>query len=97
MASPDGALHLAYNGEIYNFQELRKRHDLGPMKSRTDTEVLLHLIRRKGMEAALDVIDGMYAFAAWDQAAHRLHLARDPFGIKPLFYAEHDGVLWFAS
>lgn len=100
MANEDQTVWLAYNGEIYNFRELKRNHALAErghvFASRTDTEVLLHLYEEKGTEA-LPLLDGMYAFALWDARRRIALLARDPFGVKPLFYARIDGVLWFAS
>jgi len=100
MASEDGTRWLAYNGEVYNFRELRRQFDLDGrghrFRSRTDTEVILHLFEERGIDC-LRELDGMYALALWDGRARTLHLARDPFGIKPLFYVVHAGTLWFAS
>jgi asparagine synthase (glutamine-hydrolysing) len=93
-----GPITLATNAEFYNYRSLASQHALNDsLKSRTDTEVILRLIERHGVEQTLSQIDGMYAFAAWDEAAGILHLARDPFGIKPLFVLHHAGVVWFAS
>jgi asparagine synthase (glutamine-hydrolysing) len=98
MTTEDGRVTVAYNGEIYNFRELWQQHGSGPpLKSRTDTEVLLRLSQAHGTKRCLQWIDGMYAFAVYDRTLQRLELARDPFGVKPLFTLEHDGVLWFAS
>ncbi|MEO8139049.1 MAG: asparagine synthase (glutamine-hydrolyzing) [Gemmatimonadota bacterium] len=98
MATADGRLCVVFNGEIYNFRELR--HELAPhreFQSGTDTEVLLHGYDVWGIDELLRRLRGMYAFALWDEAARSLHLARDPLGKKPLFYAEEDGRLLFAS
>ena len=93
-----GPITVATNAEIYNFRELAQAHGLNDsMRSRTDTEVLLRLIETQGVKTAIALIDGMYAFAAWDADHGTLHLARDPFGIKPLFVLEHNHVLWFSS
>ncbi len=100
MRSHSGNTTLAFTGELYNFRELKQsrnlERDVGPFRSRTDTEVVLHLLERSGHEV-LDDFDGMFALAAWDHRRHRLLLARDRFGIKPLFLLEHDGCFWFAS
>jgi len=88
-------LVLTYNGEIYNFRELRRGLDV-EFGSETDTEVLLRLLERDGL-AALDLLRGMFAFAAWDPIRRRLLAARDRLGIKPLFYRETEGGLAFAS
>lgn len=98
MASADGRYLIVYNGEIYNFRELREQaHAEGlRFRTRSDTEVLLELFARDG-EAVLARLRGMFAFVVWDRHAHRVFLARDPYGIKPLYVARaHDGWL-FAS
>jgi asparagine synthase (glutamine-hydrolysing) len=90
------ALTLTYNGEIYNYRELRRGLD-GPFHSESDTEVLLKLLARDG-EGALEQLDGMFAFAAWDAEAGTLLAARDRLGIKPFFWRElPGGGLAFAS
>jgi asparagine synthase (glutamine-hydrolysing) len=93
-----GALWVVFNGEIYNFRELRAELEaLGHrFRSATDTEVVVHALARWG-EAALARLDGMFALAAWDARAGRLLLARDRFGKKPLFYHYAGGLLAFAS
>ena len=89
MASADGNLHIVFNGEIYNFRELQKElEQQGTVfRSRSDTEVLLHLYAREG-EAMLGRLRGMFAFAIWDARKRELFLARDPHGIKPLYTAD---------
>ncbi len=89
---------VVMNGEIYNFQELRnalitKGHRF---ETRCDTEVLVHLYEDYG-EACVEHLRGMFAFALWDRDRQVLLLARDPLGIKPLFYAHQGGRFWFAS
>jgi len=100
MQSPSGATTLVWNGELYNFRELKRERNLerkvGSFRSRSDTEVVLHLLEQSG-HGVLDEFDGMFALAAWDNRTQRLLLARDRFGIKPLFLLEHDGCFWFAS
>lgn len=98
MLSADGNLAMSYNGEIYNYRELRRGLEAKGRVFRTesDTEVLLHLYAEKG-DAMLDDLRGMFAFALWDAQRQRLLLARDPFGIKPLYYADDGSTLRFAS
>lgn len=98
MASADGRYFLVYNGEIYNYLELRRELEgLGRrFRSHSDTEVLLEGFAEWG-PAILPRLLGMFAFAVLDTRERRLFLARDPFGIKPLFYHRHPGGLVFAS
>jgi asparagine synthase (glutamine-hydrolysing) len=87
------------NGEIYNFRDLRVRLEASGVRfvSNSDTEVLLRAYAAWGIET-INELRGMFAFALWDARARRLILARDPLGVKPLYYAElHDGGIIFAS
>jgi len=97
MRSPDGRYALTYNGEVYNFRELRDRL-AGRWSFRTtgDTEVVLAAFAAWG-PAAFRELHGMYAFALWDRHERALYLARDPMGIKPLFLARRGGAFYFAS
>jgi asparagine synthase (glutamine-hydrolysing) len=90
--------HLVYNGEIYNYRELRAELERHGHSFRTsgDTEVMLHAWTEWG-EQALDRLNGMFAFAIWDEGDRSLTLAGDPFGEKPLFYWADGGRLVFAS
>jgi asparagine synthase (glutamine-hydrolysing) len=98
MVSADGKLIVTFNGEIYNYRELRKGLEARGrvFRSQSDTEVLLHLYAEKG-EAMVHDLRGMFAFAIRDANRERLFLARDPFGIKPLYYADDGRTLRFAS
>ncbi|MGA9497227.1 MAG: asparagine synthetase B, partial [Terriglobales bacterium] len=89
---------IVYNGEIYNFRALRNELEaLGAkFKSHSDTEVILAAYRVWG-EACLTRLGGMFAFALWDASQKRLLLARDPIGIKPLYYYQSEQTLIFAS
>jgi asparagine synthase (glutamine-hydrolysing) len=93
-----GAVTVAYNGESYNFQELRLalQSEGRTFRGHSDTEVLLHAYDAWGLDG-LSRLEGMFAFALWDAARRRLLLMRDRLGIKPLFYAWHDGRLAFGS
>lgn len=98
MASPDGRWVITYNGEIFNFQELRVELEaLGRrFHSRTDTEVLLTAISQWGL-SAIERFNGMFAFALLDRESREVILVRDRYGIKPLYYAEMGKHLIFAS
>jgi asparagine synthase (glutamine-hydrolysing) len=88
---------LVFNGEIYNYLELRRELSDYPFKSRTDTEVLLAAYQRWGSKC-LDRLVGMFAFAIWDETEQKLFAARDRFGVKPFYYHQRDnGSLLFAS
>lgn len=91
-------LVIAFNGEIYNYAELRASLERGGARfhSHTDTEVVLQLYRRDGA-AMLGLLRGMYAFAIWDTRTRRMFVARDPFGIKPLYLADDGGTIRLAS
>lgn len=92
----DDALVLVANGEIYNYRELREDLTDDVFLTGSDCEPPLALYRRRGLSFT-DVLRGMYAIALYDPAEKRLVLARDPFGIKPLYYAETDTMFAFAS
>lgn len=98
MCSEDGRYVLIFNGEIYNYIELRDELRAAGMRFRTasDTEVLLNAWARWG-EGCLPRLDGMFAFVIFDKLTGTLSCARDPFGIKPFFYSTADGVFCFAS
>jgi asparagine synthase (glutamine-hydrolysing) len=98
IANEDGTLHVVQNGEIYNYRELRRELERTGHSFRThgDTEVLLHLYEQHGTGFA-ERLRGMFAVAIWDAPRRRLVLARDRFGIKPLYYRDADGELAFAS
>jgi asparagine synthase (glutamine-hydrolysing) len=98
LANEDGTVVVVFNGELYNYPSLHaelvaKGHRFS---TRTDTEVLVHLYEEHG-EGLVARLRGMFAFAIWDRTRHRLLLARDHFGQKPLFYTEKAGQLAFAS
>lgn len=99
MANEDDSVWVAFNGEIYNFGELRPELEVGGHRfaTRTDTEVLLHGYEAWGVEGLLDRVRGMFALALWDRQRRTLFLARDPLGKKPLFYAHTPRGLVFAS
>ena len=98
MHTEGGALVISFNGEIYNYRELRARLEGKGYRFRTgsDTEVLLHLYADKG-EAMVRELRGMFAFALWDERRKGLLLARDHFGIKPLYYADNGRTIRVAS
>ena len=98
MASADGKLVITFNGEIYNYKVLRAELEAVGARFRTnsDTEALLHLYARHG-GAMVHRLRGMFAFAIWDESRRELFLARDPYGIKPLYTANDGWTFRFAS
>jgi len=98
MANEDESLWITFNGEIYNHRELRRELESAGhgFRSRTDTEVVLHLYEEYG-ERCLDHLRGMFAFAIWDRRLQRLFAARDRFGQKPFFYSASGDRFLFAS
>ena len=89
MASEDETYVVSFNGEIYNHLDLRRDLEAKGCRFRTqsDTEVLLHLFALEG-ECMVSRLRGMFAFAIWDARKKRLFVARDPYGINPLYYAD---------
>ena len=98
LASEEDRLHIVVNGEFYDYRRIQSDLlDRGhKLRSRGDSEVALHLYEERG-SGALAELRGEFAFALWDEPNQQLFAARDRFGIKPLFYAERDGILYLAS
>ena len=99
MVSANGRYVIVFNGEIYNWQDLRREEEAHEARFRghSDTEVMLAAIERRGLVPAVQAMAGMFAFALWDRLEHRLHLVRDRIGEKPLYYGWIGGVLLFGS
>lgn len=98
IGNEDGSIQVVFNGEIYNYRALRRRLEAAGHRLTTsgDTETLVHLYEEDGAEL-VHSLRGMFAFAIWDERRERLLLARDRLGIKPLYYWERPGGLYFAS
>ena len=98
MSSGSGRYWITFNGEIFNYIELaRQLEGLGhTLRTRSDTEVIIHAYEQWGRQC-VDHFNGQFAFAIWDRHTRRLFLARDRFGIRPLFMARHEGCFLFAS
>jgi asparagine synthase (glutamine-hydrolysing) len=98
MSTADGSVWITFNGEIFNYLELREEllRKGCRFRTRSDTEVLLQLYRQEG-EQCVTRLNGQWAFAIWDRPARKLFLSRDRLGVRPLFYAETPGHLHFAS
>ena len=95
----DRSLAITFNGEIYNYRELRTAlAGRGyPFKSQGDAEVVLAMYETRGIEETVKALRGMYAFAIWDREQQGMLLARDPFGIKPLYYSDNGHTIRLAS
>lgn len=98
MSSADGQIHIVFNGEIYNHPELKAWCEAKGAVYRTnsDTETLLQLYALEG-EQFVQRLRGMFAFAIWDETSRKLLMARDPLGIKPLYYTQNNDTIYFAS
>jgi asparagine synthase (glutamine-hydrolysing) len=98
MSNRANGIWLSYNGEIYNFRELRSDLERRGHRffSQSDTEVVIHLYETYGIDA-IRLLNGIFSFALWDGRENRLILARDRYGAKPLYYTIHNDVLYFAS
>ena len=98
LSNEDGSIHVVFNGEIYNHQELRQDLERRGhvLRTHSDGEVISHLYEELG-DDLVDRLNGIFAFAIWDRVKRHLVLARDPHGVKPLYYAETTSSLLFAS
>ena len=100
MSTADGTLWIVFNGEIFNYRELRAELPdavRSQFRSQTDTEVILYAVREWGLEGCLRRLRGMYAFALYETQTGTLTLVRDPLGVKPLYYNHERGRVTFAS
>ena len=99
MCNEDGTLWITYNGEIYNYPDLRNRlkNSGHTFKSNSDTETIVHAYEEWGIEALLRKLRGMFTFAIYDTKSQRLIIARDRLGIKPIYYSHNNDTVIFAS
>lgn len=98
LVNEDGRLHTVVNGELYGYEEQRRELEAAGhrLNTKSDSEIVLHYYEDLGPRC-LERLRGEFAIILWDDAAHRVFAARDRFGIKPLYYAEHNGTLYLAS
>ena len=98
MSNEQGTIWIVFNGEIYNFEDLRRELQARGhvFRTKSDTETIIHAYEEWGLDA-IRKLNGMFGLALWDSNKHELILARDPFGIKPLYYADLKGRLLFGS
>ena len=99
MFSHSGRFVIVYNGEVYNYQEIKKglEEEGITFKSTTDTEVILEAVEHYGIDKALPMFNGMFAFSLYDKKEGIIYLVRDRVGIKPLYWGINNGILFFAS
>jgi len=97
MSTQEKKSYIIYNGEVYNYKEIKKNLIQQVYKSDGDTEVLLNALEQYGVDKAVNMFNGMWAFAWLDTLNNKLYLCRDRVGVKPLYYYIHDNQLFFAS
>ncbi len=97
MVSNTGGSSIIYNGEVYNYKEVKEEVSVQKYNSNTDTEVVLNALEEFGVDAALNKFNGMWAFAWHDKLNNKLYLCRDRAGIKPLYYYTNNNTLYFSS
>src|SRR5690242_12527112 len=98
ISNEDGSVTVVFNGEIYNYRELRRHLQRSghQFRTHTDTEVIVHAYEENGVDC-VKLLNGIFAVALWDASSRRLLIARDRMGVKPLYYARSAGEISFAS
>jgi len=97
MRSARGSSEIIYNGEVYNYREVKEELSVKEYSSQTDTEVVLNALDEFGIDAAVKMFNGMWAFAWYNNMTQKIYLCRDRVGIKPLYYYQEDNSFYFAS
>ena len=92
MVSEDGRYVISFNGEIYNFKQLAEDNSI-TLTTDSDCEIILHLYQKYGIEFTLSILDGVFAFVLYDKNINKVIIARDPYGVRPLYYFNENNII----